>query len=94
MVILPAPTFLLPSQAIAAPAPASAPEKEFFAFGSSLAHGDHASHLCRSLTCGKIFSGGAEMFVGTRDGEFIRPPGDDDDENNGDEARAQGGWAA
>jgi hypothetical protein len=62
MVILPWPTLLLPDHAMDAPRPSAAPENVGVAFGSSLAHGDHASHLCRSLTCGKTFSGDAEIF--------------------------------
>src|SRR5690242_17382442 len=59
MDMLPSPIFLLPAQRMTAPTPSDGPSKTLFAFGSSLAHGDQASHLCRSLTCGKTFVGGA-----------------------------------
>src|SRR6185503_20766159 len=63
MVMRPLPTSLFPSHAIAAPRPAGGPSKVFFAFGSSLAHGDQASHLRSSLTCGKTALGGAEIVA-------------------------------
>src|SRR5215472_18548424 len=61
MVIRPAPTLLLPFHSMDEPGPANGPAKVLFALGSILAQGDHASHLCRSLTLSKTTSGGAEM---------------------------------
>src|SRR5919201_329058 len=63
MVILPSPTLSLPDQPIDAPCPASGPSKVIFAAGSSLAHGDQASHLCRSFTCPNTASAGAAIAV-------------------------------
>src|SRR5262245_17499193 len=63
MVRLPSPTSLLPDQVILAPTPLCGPSNVILAFGSILAHGDHASHWCRSLTCGKIDSGDALMVA-------------------------------
>src|SRR6266850_2241265 len=50
IVMRPSPTLLLPAHAKTAPVPAAAPSKVFRAAGSSLAHGDHASHLWKSFT--------------------------------------------
>ena len=44
------PTLSLPSQAMIVPAPEGGPSNVTLAFGSSLAQGDHASHLWKSLT--------------------------------------------
>src|SRR5215467_1070437 len=61
--ILPAPTSLLPSQANLAPLPLEAPSKEFLQLGSSLAQGDHASHLWKSLSWLKTAVGVAAMVA-------------------------------
>src|SRR5436190_3782463 len=50
MVMLPAPTSLLPSQANLAPSPLVGPSKVDFALGSILAQGDQASHLWKSFS--------------------------------------------
>src|SRR5882724_6441202 len=46
----PAPTSLLPSQALTAPTPLAGPSKVYFAAGSSFTHGDQTWDLWRSLT--------------------------------------------
>lgn len=43
--IEPSPTSLLPDHENFAPTPEAGPSKEFFAFGSSFAHGDQSLHL-------------------------------------------------
>jgi len=43
--------------------PDGAPSKAFFAAGSFLAQGDHASHLWKSFTCEKTTAGGAEIVA-------------------------------
>src|SRR5436190_10669038 len=59
IVITPSPTLSLPAQANVEPTPAGGPLNVFFTAGSSLAHGDQASQLCRSLTWLKTTTGGA-----------------------------------
>src|SRR5450755_3199051 len=61
--IRPSPTLLLPCQAYAAPLPAAGPLKVRFMSGSIFSHGDHDPQRWKSLTRGKIFSGGALMLV-------------------------------
>ncbi len=63
IVIRPSPAFLFPAQAEIAPVPAGGPSNVYLQAGSIFAHGDHASHLRKSLMCGKILSGGATMPV-------------------------------
>src|SRR6476469_1106267 len=63
MVIVPAPTLSLPSQANAAPGPDCGPENVTLAFGSSFAHGDHSSHFFRSFTCSNMRAAGAAITV-------------------------------
>src|SRR5207237_9347173 len=63
MVMLPAPTFLLPSQRKSAPLPRAWPSDVDFASGSILAQGDQASHLWKSLTCANTADGGADMVA-------------------------------
>src|SRR4051812_25996197 len=63
MVILPAPTLLLPDQLYEAPGPEGGPSKVMVAFGSSLAQGDHASQLRSVLTCSNTTAGGAAMVA-------------------------------
>src|SRR5215207_5507100 len=46
-----------------APLPAGAPSWVCFIAGSSLAHGDQASHLWKSFTSAKTAGGGAEIFA-------------------------------
>ena len=53
MVILPFADFVVAGPDMAAPTPAAGPANVLFAFGSSLAHGDQASHFLSSFTCGK-----------------------------------------
>src|SRR3954470_22915244 len=50
IVILPAPTSLLPSHVNLAPSPLVGPSKVDLALGSILAHGDQASHLWKSFS--------------------------------------------
>ena len=63
IVMRPSPTLLLPAHAKTAPVPAGAPSKVFRAAGSSLAHGDHASHLWKSFTWANTAAGGAAMVA-------------------------------
>jgi hypothetical protein len=53
------PTLLLPNQVKMAPVPDGNPSKEFFAAGSSFAHGDQASHLWKSVG---LLNGGVKNF--------------------------------
>src|SRR3977135_3409970 len=57
----PSPTLSLPDQVKPASLPAGAPSKPILALGSSLAHGDHACHWCRSFTCANTVAAGAAM---------------------------------
>src|SRR5262249_23567921 len=61
--MLPSPTWSFPDHLKIAPVPADGPSKEFFAAGSSVAPGDQASQLWKSLTCLKTSAGGAEIVV-------------------------------
>src|SRR5438093_10462820 len=63
IVMRPSPTLLLPAHANIAPWPAGAPSNEFFAAGSSFAHGDQACQLWKSLTCANTAGAGAAMVV-------------------------------
>src|SRR5262249_1369574 len=63
IVMRPSPTLLLPAHERAAPFPAGAPSNEFFAAGSSFAHGDQASQLWKSLTCANTAGAGAAMVA-------------------------------
>src|SRR5438445_13642012 len=65
IVMRPSPTLLFPAHANIAPWPAGAPSNEFFAAGSSFAHGDHACPSGKSLTRGRTAGAGAEI-VGLR----------------------------
>src|SRR6516164_6522085 len=62
-VMRPSPISLLPAQAKTAPSPADGPSKVVFAWGSSFAHGDHASHLWKSFTCAKTSDAGAAIVA-------------------------------
>ncbi len=59
IVMLPSPTLLLPAHLIMASIPDAGPSKEFLTSGSSFAHGDQASHFCKSLTWAKTADAGA-----------------------------------
>src|SRR5438445_490457 len=63
LVMRPSPILLLPAHANIAPWPAGAPSNEFFAAGSSFAHGDQACQLWKSLTCVNTAGAGAAMVV-------------------------------
>src|SRR5207245_9898944 len=63
IVMRPSPTLLFPAHANIAPWPAGAPSNEFFAAGSSFAHGDQACQLWKSLTCVNTAGAGAAMVV-------------------------------
>src|ERR1043165_1463310 len=63
IVMLPAPTSLLPSQANLAPLPLVAPSNVDLAFGSIFAQGDQASHLWKSFTWLKTAAGVADIVA-------------------------------
>src|SRR3954454_18770118 len=63
IVMFPAPTFLLPSQANLAPSPLVGPSNVDFALGSILAQGDQASQLWKLFNCAKTADGDADIVL-------------------------------
>ena len=62
-VMRPSPTSSLPAQWKMAPSPEDGPSNVALALGSSLAHGDQASQLWKSLTSANTAAGGATTIV-------------------------------